>query len=356
MNLVTMDRFTKRVNRNDMGAFTRQFATMTYVGIPMVESLDILSAEADKRVFKKIISDVMADVEAGSTLAEALKKHSCFSDLYINMVHAGEAAGILDVILNRLAIYLEKSDALIEKVKGVTIYPAVAFTVCIGASIFMFLLINLAFVQMFNAFGAEIPLPTKIVMGLGNFLRMNWWLVVAMIAGIFIGIRHYCKTRVGRCQIDRFKLKMPMLGSVIRKAAAARFTRTLGTLVSSGIPIANGLEIAARSSGNKVVEEAVLRTQMKINEGNAIADSLKEYGIFPPMVAQMIGAGEQTGALDEMLGELADFYDGEVNEAVNKIRLITDRIITLIVGAIVAGVLIAMYLLMFKLISFVSGA
>jgi len=343
------------INTRDLGVFTRQFATMINAGLPMVQCLDILSAQADKPVFKKIISEVMADVEGGSTLAEALKKHSCFSDLYVNMVDAGETGGILDIILNRLAVYLEKADVLIKKVKGAMTYPAVVFTVAIGATIFMLLFIIPTFAQMFTDFGGQLPLPTRIVMGLSNFLRANWWLLLAIIIGGFIGFRRYYKTNTGRYRVDRATLKMPILGSVIRKASVARFTRTLGTLVSSGVPILNGLEITARTAGNKVIEEAIVNTRTSISEGNTIAEPLRASGVFPPMVVQMIGVGEQTGALDEMLEKVADFYDSEVDTAVGALTSIIEPVMIVVMGTIVGGMLIAMYLPMFKLVTVVSG-
>jgi len=344
-----------RITTRDLGVFTRQFATMINAGLPMVQCLDILSSQMDKPSFKKVVSDVMYDVEAGSTLAEALRKQSCFSDLYVNMVEAGEAGGILDVILNRLAVYLEKADALIKKVKGAMTYPVVVMTVCVGASIFMLMFIIPTFAQMFKDFGGQLPLPTKIVMGLSDFLRANWWLLAGVAVGGTFAFRRYYKTEKGRYRIDGISLKMPILGQVIRKSAVARFTRTLGTLVSSGVPIMNGLEITARTSGNKVIEEAVLKTRTSISEGNTIAEPLRECGVFPPMVVQMIGVGEQTGALDEMLEKVADFYDSEVDAAVGALTSIIEPVMIVVMGTIVGGMLIAMYLPMFKLVTVVSG-
>jgi len=344
-----------RITTRDLGVFTRQFATMINAGLPMVQCLDILSSQMDKPSFKKIVSDVMYDVEAGSTLAEAPRKQPCFSDLFVNMVEAGEAGGILDVILNRLAVYLEKADALMKKVKGAMTYPAVVMTVCIGASIFMLMFIIPTFAAMFKDFGGELPLPTKIVMGLSDFLRANWYLLLGVVVGAFFAFKRYYKTTAGHYRIDRIMLRLPILGDVIRKSAVARFTRTLGTLVSSGVPILNGLEITARTSGNKVIEEAVLKTRTSISEGNTIAEPLRECGVFPPMVVQMIGVGEQTGALDEMLEKVADFYDSEVDTAVGALTSIIEPVMIVVMGTIVGGMLIAMYLPMFKLVTVVSG-
>jgi type IV pilus assembly protein PilC len=339
--------FKNRITTRDLGVFTRQFATMINAGLPMVQCLDILASQSEKPNFKKIIAEVMSDVEAGSTLAEALKKHSCFSDLYVNMVDAGEAGGILDIILNRLAVYLEKADALIKKVKTAMTYPAVVFTVAIGATTFMLLFIIPTFAQMFTDFGGTLPLPTRIVMGLSSFLRANWWLLLLIIIGGVVGIRRYYKTAAGHYRIDRLLLKMPVLGSVIRKASVARFTRTLGTLVSSGVPILNGLEITARTAGNKVIEEAISNTRTSISEGNTIAEPLKAAGVFPPMVVQMIGVGEQTGALDEMLDKVADFYEDQVEASVKALTSILEPVMIILIGGIVGFIVISMYLPLF---------
>jgi len=347
--------FKNKITTRDLSVFTRQFATMVNAGLPMVQCLDILATQMEKPSFKKVVTEVMSDVESGTTLAEALRKHSCFSDLYVNMVEAGEAGGILDVILNRLAIYLEKADALKKKVKGAMTYPTIVFTVAIGATIFMLMFIIPTFAQMFQDFGGELPLPTKIVMGLSDFLRANWYLLLGVLIGGFIAFRRYYKTESGKYRIDRLLLNLPVLGSVIRKAAVARFTRTLGTLVSSGVPILNGLEITARTAGNKVIEEAIMKTRTSISEGNTIAEPLKNSGAFPPMVVQMIGVGEQTGALDEMLNKIADFYDSEVDTAVSALTSIIEPVMIVVMGVIVGGMLIAMYLPMFKLVTVVSG-
>jgi type IV pilus assembly protein PilC len=347
--------FRNRITTKDLGVFTRQFATMINAGLPMVQCLDILSAQMDKPAFKKVVVETMADVESGATLAEALRKHECFSELFVNMVEAGEAGGILDVILNRLAVYLEKADALVRKIKGAMTYPTIVLVVALGATIFMLMVIIPTFAQMFIDFGGTLPMPTRIVMGLSDFLRMNWYLLLGAAAAIVFGIRRYYKTDMGKRRIDRFLLNMPILGNVIRKGAVARFTRTLGTLVASGVPILNGLEITAKTAGNKIIEEAVMQTRTSISEGNTIAEPLKDCGVFPPMVVQMIGVGEQTGALDEMLDKVADFYDAEVDTAVSALTSIIEPVMIVVMGTIVGGMLIAMYLPMFKLISVVSG-
>ncbi len=344
-----------RITVKDLGIFTSQFATMINAGLPMVQCLDILSSQLEKPKFKKIVTEVMSDVESGSTLAEGLRKHDCFSDLFVNMIDAGEAGGILDVILNRLAVYLEKADALRRKVKGALTYPTIVLCVAMGATIFMLMVIIPTFAKMFTDFGGELPLPTQIVMFLSDFLRANWYLLLGGAAGIVIFLKRYYKSESGHFKIDKLLLGLPILGNVIRKGSVARFTRTLGTLIASGVPILNGLEITARTSGNKVIEVAVMEVKQSITEGNTIAEPLKKSGVFPPMVVQMIGVGEQTGALDEMLDKVADFYDDEVDSAVEAMTAAIEPIMIVVMGAIVGGMLIAMYLPMFKLVTVVAG-
>jgi type IV pilus assembly protein PilC len=348
--------FKKKINVKDLGVFTRQFSTMINAGLPMVQCLDILSAQADKPQFKKIISTVTSDVEGGATLAEALGKHPIFSQLYVNMVEAGEAGGILDQILNRLAVYLEKAEALQRKVKSAMTYPTVVAVVALGATTFMLMFIIPTFAKMFSDFGGQLPLPTKIVLGLSNFLRGQWYVLALSIGGAAFAFKRFYATEAGRMKIDRLSLKIPVLGMVLRKAAIARFTRTLGTLVSSGVPILGGLDITARTAGNKVVEKAIYSTRESISQGDTIAEPLRQSGVFPPMVTQMISVGEQTGALDEMLDKIANFYDSEVDTAVEQLTSIIEPVMIVIMGVIVGGMLISMYLPMFKLINVISGA
>ncbi len=345
----------KRITVKDLGVFTRQFATMINAGLPMVQCLNILSAQSDKPVFKRIVSTVTSDVEGGATLAEALGKHTVFSQLYVNMVEAGEAGGILDQILNRLAFYLEKAEALQRKVKSAMTYPTVVAVVALGATVFMLMFIIPTFAKMFMDFGGELPLPTKIVMGLSNFLRGYWYILLGIVGAVVFGIKRFYATEAGKLKIDRLMLRVPVLGTVIRKAAIARFTRTLGTLVSSGVPILAGLDITARTAGNKVVEKAIYATRESISQGDTIAEPLRQSGVFPPMVTQMIGVGEQTGALDEMLEKIANFYDSEVDTAVEQLTSIIEPVMIVVMGVVVGGMLISMYLPMFKLISVVSG-
>jgi len=345
-----------RIGVKDISVFTRQFATMINAGLPMVQCLDILSQQSDKEFLKESIGRVMTDVEGGSTLAEAMAKHpKIFNQLFVNMVEAGEAGGILDVILARLAVFLEKLDALQRKVKSALTYPTVVAVVAIGATAFMLIFIIPTFAKMFSDFGGKLPLPTQIVIMLSNFLRNFWWAIIAVVVGVIVAIKQYYKTDAGHLAIDRMLLKVPVLGMVIRKGAVARFTRTLGTLISSGVPILSGLEITARTAGNRVVEQAVLATRDSISQGNTISDPLKQCGVFPPMVTQMIAVGEQTGALDEMLDKIATFYDSEVDTAVDALTAVIEPVMIVIMGVVVGGMLIAMYLPMFKLVTIVGN-
>lgn len=346
----------KRVSVKDLGVFTRQFATMINAGLPMVQCLDILATQTEKPYFRQVISNVMTDVEGGSTLGEALGRHPrIFSQLYVNMVEAGEAGGILDLILNRLSVYLEKADQLQRKIKSAMTYPAVVCFVALGATVFMLMFIIPTFAKMFADFGGELPTPTKVVMGISTFLRSYWYFLAGGAVALIFAIKRFHATEVGRTKIDGFLLKLPALGIVIRKGSVARFTRTLGTLISSGVPILNGLEITARTSGNKIIENAVMATKESISQGNTISEPLKKSGVFPPMVTQMIGVGEQTGALDEMLEKIANFYDDEVDTAVDSLTAIIEPAMIVVMGGVVGGMLIAMYLPMFKLIAVVSG-
>jgi type IV pilus assembly protein PilC len=348
--------FAGKVTVKDLGVFTRQFATMINAGLPMVQCLDILASQMEKEAFKKVVSTVTTDVEGGATLAEAMSKHpKTFSNLYVNMVEAGEAGGILDQILNRLAVYLEKAEALQRKVKAALMYPAVVFFVAMGATVFMLMFIIPTFAKMFTDFGGELPLPTKVVLALSDFLRANWWICALVITAAAIAFKRYYASKSGRGRVDAFVLTVPVLGQVIRKSSIARFTRTLGTLISSGVPILNGLDITARTAGNRVVEKAINATRESISQGNTIAEPLKLSGVFPAMVTQMIGVGESTGALDEMLDKIANFYDDEVDTAVETLTSVIEPIMIVVMGILVGGMLIAMYLPMFKLISVVSG-
>jgi type IV pilus assembly protein PilC len=344
------------VTTRDLAIFTRQFATMISAGLPLVQCLDILAKQSNKPSFARTIADVTREVESGSTLADALGKHkNTFDDLFRNMVAAGEAGGVLDEILMRLATYIEKADALKRKVQGAMVYPAVVLCVALGATAFMLIFIIPTFAKMFTDFGGELPLPTAIVLALSGFLRAWWW---AMALGIFltgVAFKRYYATEAGHRVVDAVMLKLPVLGDVLVKGAVARFTRTLGTLIASGVPILAGLEITARTAGNKIISEAIMSARASIREGETVSAPLKASGVFPPMVVQMIAVGEQTGALDEMLTKIAVFYEAEVDAAVDTMTSIIEPVMIVVMGGIVGGMVVAMYLPMFKLIQVVAG-
>jgi len=344
------------VSTKEMAIFKRQFATMISAGLPLVQCLEILSSQTAKPGFAKVIADVTHEVEAGSTLADALGKNKkVFDDLFRNMVAAGEAGGILDDILIRLAQYIEKAEALKRKIQGAMIYPAVVLTVAMGATAFMLIFIIPTFAKMFTDFGGELPLPTKIVLGASHFLTSFWWAMAAAIVGFVVWIQWWYKTDLGQKKLDGLMLKIPVLGDVLLKGAVARFTRTLGTLISSGVPILSGLEITARTAGNRIIADAILMARASIREGETVGAPLKQSGVFPPMVVQMISVGEQTGALDEMLTKIAVFYEAEVDQAVDNLTSIIEPVMIVLMGGIVGGMVVAMYLPMFKLITVVAG-
>jgi type IV pilus assembly protein PilC len=344
-----------RIKTKDLVLFTRQFATMINAGLPLVQSLDILATQqANKRAAEKIRA-VLSDVESGSTLADAMRRHrDFFSEIYVNMVAAGEAGGILDVILLRLAEYLEASEKLRRKVKGAMFYPATVMGFSGLAIAVLLIFVIPTFAGFFTSAGVALPLPTRIVMGLSNFLITWWWAVGAVLAGIVYLFRAYRKTPAGRLTTDRLMLRIPVLGQVLRKAAIARFSRTLGTLVQSGVPILDGLEITARTAGNRVVEDAVMKSRASIAGGETIAEPLKRSTVFPPMVVQMINVGEQTGGLDDMLSKIADFYDEEVDASVGALTSIIEPVMIVFLGAIVGGMVVAMYLPIFDIIKTVE--
>jgi type IV pilus assembly protein PilC len=343
------------IKTRDIVIFTRQFATMINAGLPLVQSLDILATQTENKAFAKVIQQVQRDVEAGNTLADALRNHpKVFSDLFVNMVAAGEVGGILDVILLRLATFLEKADALNRKIKGAMVYPAVITLVAIGAVATLLIFVIPTFQQMFESAGVALPGPTQFVIGLSAFLQSYWlYMLVGMGLAVF-AIRSVYKTDNGRLTIDRLLLRAPIFGNLLRKTAVARFTRTLGTLVSSGVSILEGLEITARTAGNRVIHDAVMESRASIAGGETIAEPLKRSGVFPPMVVQMINVGEQTGGLDEMLTKIADFYDDEVDQAVEALLSAMEPVMIVFLGGIVGGMIVAMYLPIFDMISAVG--
>jgi type IV pilus assembly protein PilC len=340
------------VKTKDLAIFTRQFATMINAGLPLVQCLDTLAKQTSKTGFREVILKVMKDVESGSTLAESIEKHrKVFTELYVHMVTAGEAGGILDVILARLATFLEKMDALKRKVQTAMMYPSVVMTVAIGATVFLLVFIIPTFAKMFKDYGGTLPLPTQIVMGASDFIRTKWWLILGVIGGALFTFKRVRSTEKGRYKIDELLLKVPAIGDILMKAAVARFTRTLGTLISSGVPILDGLSITAKTAGNMVIHDAILKTRASISEGETISGPLRESAVFPPMVVQMIAIGEETGALDEMLSKIADFYEDEVDTAVDGLTSIIEPIMIVFMGGVVGTMVIAMYLPIFKMVT-----
>ena len=347
--------FGKGIGTRDVVIFTRQFATMINSGLPLVQALDILSEQTENKALKEVTRAVVYDVESGHTLADALRKHpKAFSELYVNMVAAGEAGGILDTILLRLATFMEKNDALVRKVKGAAIYPAVIFSVAILAVIILLVFVIPVFRGMFADVKMELPLPTRIVIGLSDFVKHLWWLVGVIIAAVVFGIRRYYATPGGRLNLDRIMLALPVLGDVIRKSAVSRFTRTLGTLIASGVSILDGLEITAKTAGNRVIHDAVMESRASIAGGETIAAPLQKSKVFPPMVISMIAVGEQTGGLDEMLSKIADFYDEEVDAAVEALLSLMEPVMIVLLGVVVGGMIVAMYLPIFGMIGAVQ--
>jgi len=343
------------IKKVHISRFTRQFATMIGAGLPMVQCLEILSQQMESAELRRVIGEVKESVQAGTTLAEALSRHKkVFDDLYVNMVDAGEIGGALDTILVRLAVYREKADALVRKVKGAMIYPAVVMTVAIAVTFIMLTYIVPIFAKMFAGLGAELPAPTQFVLSLSAFLRANILTGLGLLIALFIAYRYYSKTPSGRLNIDRVKLRLPLLGDLIRKSVIARFSRTLATLISSGVSILDALDITARTSGNRVIHDAIKKSVLSIAEGETITQPLKESKVFPPMVVQMISVGEKTGGLDEMLTKIADFYDEEVDAAVAALTSIIEPVIIVFMGVVIGGILIAMYLPMFEIIGKIS--
>ncbi|HJR63462.1 MAG TPA: type II secretion system F family protein [Gemmatimonadaceae bacterium] len=344
-----------RVKMRDIVIFTRQFSTMINSGLPLVQALDILSRQSENKTLQEITRQVVYDVESGHTVADALRKHpKAFSELYVNMVAAGEAGGILDTILMRLATFLEKNDALIGKVKSAMVYPMVILSVAVIAVTVLLVFVIPTFEAMFASVNLALPLPTRVVIGLSKFLIGYWWAILLGIGGTIYSLRQYYRTPSGQLAIDSFLLKVPVLGDLLRKSAVSRFTRTLGTLISSGVSILDGLEITAKTAGNRVIHDAIMESRASIAGGDTIAAPLQKSAVFPPMVISMISVGEQTGGLDEMLSKIADFYDTEVDTAVSALLSLMEPIMIVFLGVVVGGMVVAMYLPIFDMINAVQ--
>jgi type IV pilus assembly protein PilC len=347
---------TGKVPIKDLAVFFRQFSVMIDAGLPLVQCLEILAANQENLFFQKCLTGVRTTVEGGSTLSNAMRQYpKIFDDLTTNMIEAGEAGGILDTILQRLATYVEKNVKLKSAVKSALIYPVSVISIAalvVGALLKFVVPI---FANMFASMSVDLPLPTKIVIGLSNFVKDWWWVFVVLMVVLFVGIRTIRKDPKGRYAMDKFMLGMPVIGPVLRKIAVARFTRTLGTLITSGVPILEGLAITARTSGNAVLEVALMKVRKAVEEGRTIVDPLKESGVFPNMVTQMIGVGEATGAMDAMLQKIADFYEDEVDAATKNMLTLLEPIMIGFLGVVVGGIVISLYMPLFSMISKLSG-
>jgi len=353
---ITMPWRRGKVSRRELAIFTRQFATMIDAGLPLVQCLDILGMQQENQGFKQVILRVKEDVETGSTFADALGKHpAVFDELFVNLVAAGEVGGILDTILARLAAYIEKAMKLAKQIKSAMVYPSTIVAVALIVTVVLLVYVIPIFGEMFKDFGQALPAPTMIVLAISAYTRKYFLVGVAGIVLLVMGIRWYYKQENGRRRIDRLLLRLPILGDLIRKVAVARFARTLGTMVSSGVPILESMDIVAKSAGNKIIEEAVVRARASISEGKTIADPLAESKVFPIMVTQMIAVGEATGALDAMLNKIADFYDDEVDSAVGALTSLLEPMLMIFLGVVIGGLVIAMYLPIFKLAGVVGG-
>ncbi len=342
--------------KKDLVVFTRQFATMIDAGLPLVQCLDILGSQQEKKSFKKIIMKVKEDVEGGATFADGLSKHPrVFDNLFVNLVAAGEVGGILDTILNRLAAYIEKAEALKAKVKGALVYPSTIVGVAIGVTSILLIFVVPMFQQMFADSGVPLPLPTQVLVTVSNIVK-NYSLFV-LIGGIVfvIAFGYFYRTDIGRTIVDDLILKIPVFGPLLKKVSVARFTRTLGTMISSGVPILDALEITAKTAGNKIVERDVMMTRAGISEGKTIAEPMSQSKVFPPMVVQMVAVGEATGNMDAMLGKIADFYDDEVDNAVNALTSLLEPMLMVFLGVVVGGMVIALYLPIFNMAATFGG-
>ena len=342
--------FGDKVNGKDLVIFTRQFATMVDAGLPIVKALGILAANSESKPMKKALNAIKEEVESGKTLADAISHQpKVFDELFTNMIRAGEDGGILDIILDRLAAQIEKTTKLKREVKTAMIYPAVVISAAVIVTSILLVFVIPIFAEMFAGFGGELPLPTQIVMNLSNFMVGNWYLILGAVGGIITAFVKSLKTKRGKEILHPIFLQMPVFGDIIQKVAVARFSRTLATMLSSGVPILDALYICSKTAGNYVVERDVQATRVAISEGKSIVEPLEESSVFPPMVTSMIGVGESTGELDAMLSKIADFYEDEVDNAVGAMKQLIEPLMILVLGLIIGGLVISMYLPIFKM-------
>ncbi len=347
--------FGGKVSEKDLVLFTRQFSTMIDAGLPLVQCLDILSKQTENKIFSKTIVEIKTEVEAGATFADALRKYpKIFDDLYVNLVHAGEIGGVLDTTFARLAGYIEKARSLKAKVKSAMVYPAAIMFVAVSVVIFLMIFVIPVFAQMFQDFGGALPWPTQFVMGASNFVKNYILFAIPLFIIAVFGFKQYYRTNAGKRNIHRIMLKVPIFGSLMQKAAIARFSRTLSTLMASGVPIIDSLDITARTAGNKVLEEAVLASIGSIREGQTLATPLAKHPVFPPMVVQMVEIGDVTGELDSLLSKIADFYEEEVDRAVEALTAMLEPMLMVFLGIVLGFIIIAMYLPIFKMGSLIG--
>jgi len=348
--------FQPKITAKDVVIFTRQFSTMIDAGLPLVQGLTILAEQTENKTFQNVLKTVTKDVEGGSSLAEALKKHpKVFDALYVNLVAAGEIGGILDTILQRLAAYIEKAEKLKTRIKGAMTYPIIVVAIAILVIAVILIFVIPVFQEMFSSFGKALPVPTQIVVNMSEFLKGNIHYVIGAFIVFVFAFKKYRNTKKGRKQTDALALKLPVFGNLLKKSAVARFTRTLGTMISSGVPILDALEIVAKTSGNVVLEEIIYEVRSSIAEGQTIAEPLSEADIFPRMVVQMISVGEATGALDTMLNKIADFYDDEVDAAVEALTSMLEPLLMVFLGGSIGGLVVAMYLPIFQMAAAMGG-
>jgi type IV pilus assembly protein PilC len=347
--------FGEKLKARDLSVFTRQFATMIDAGLPIVQCLDIQTEQSESKVLRNTLRAIKQDVEGGSTLAEALRKHpKIFDDLYVNMVQAGEAGGVLNAILNRIALFIEKANKLKKKVKGAMIYPCTIVVVAVVVVAILLIFVIPVFAELYGSMGKALPAPTQITINISNWFRTNFLYMVFVLVGIIVGIRSYYQTDNGQMNIDRLLLRLPVVGDLLRKVAVARFSQNMAILLSSGVPILDGLAITARTAGNRVIEKAIMDSRVSISQGRTVAEPLRESKIFPPMVCQMVAVGENTGGLDTMLRKVAELYEDEVDDAVANLTALMEPMIMVVLGVILGGLVISMYLPIFQLGSVVS--
>lgn len=342
--------FKPKVAPKELVLFSRQLSTLVSAGVPLVQGLTILEEQVETKLFKGIVHTIKEDIEAGQSITDALKKHpNAFEDLYVGMIRAGEVGGILDVILERLSSYLESAENLRAKVKGAMMYPLVVSIIAGAVTLFLLMGVIPTFTKIFSGFGAELPFITQMMIDLSDYLREYWYVVLLTPVVLVVGMKQYRKTESGHRNLDALAMRMPVFGILLKKVAVAKFTRTLGTLIKSGVPILQALETVAKTSGNKVIEIAIMTARESVKEGERIAIQLRKANVFPPMVVQMVAIGEETGNLDTMLSKIADFYDQEVDVAVKSLTSMIEPIIIVVMGVVIGFIVIAMFLPMFEL-------